>query len=419
MQYRAEIFDQMQLLFHETGFHDHQVHCVIYLDSGLDEAVLEKAVLLSLEAIPILATRYRVEAGRARWEALSAIELARAFTATEDRAAFESQTTYRIREEIGPQLRLCLLRASRSALSVTMNHMVADGAGFKDYLYFLCEIYSRLSEDPSYRPRKTLTGDRGLRVIWRAIGPWARARAWLSAQGDSNRSGTLAFPLQAGHDLRPFMATRVIGREKVARMREFCKARGATLNDAVLAAYYRSLARRIGPAALEGLTVPIMIDMRRYLPKKEFGALRNFASTSITRLRQREGEAFEATLLKATALMNELKRRRMGLAAFMKVSLLYALLGERAARWVLRRRIRNPLICMTNIGDIDSRRLSFGPSSVASAFLCGAIKYKPHFQLALSGFDGTITLSCNLYGSADDRERVDAFLREVEEELSV
>ena len=72
---------------------------------------------------------------------------------------------------------------------------------------------------------------------------------------------------------------------------------------------------------------------------------------------------------------------------------------------------------MTNLGEIDSRRLSFGPSLVASAFVCGSIKYKPHFQLALSGFDGTITLSSNLYGSPDDRERVDSFLREVEERL--
>ena len=73
---------------------------------------------------------------------------------------------------------------------------------------------------------------------------------------------------------------------------------------------------------------------------------------------------------------------------------------------------------MTNLGDLDAKRLVFEGCSVASTYVCGSIKHKPHFQLALSGFDGTITLSSNLYGSARDREKVDAFLAEVEEELS-
>jgi NRPS condensation-like uncharacterized protein len=72
---------------------------------------------------------------------------------------------------------------------------------------------------------------------------------------------------------------------------------------------------------------------------------------------------------------------------------------------------------MTNIGELDAKRLSFEGADVASAYVCGSIKYKPHFQLALSGFDGTITLSSNLYGSPRDRELVDAFLAEVEDEL--
>jgi NRPS condensation-like uncharacterized protein len=83
----------------------------------------------------------------------------------------------------------------------------------------------------------------------------------------------------------------------------------------------------------------------------------------------------------------------------------------------LKHGLRNPLICMTNIGDLDARRLSFEGTAVTSAYVCGSIKYKPHFQLALSGFDGTITLSSNLYGTAEDRKRIDAFLAEVEDEL--
>ena len=90
----------------------------------------------------------------------------RAFAAAGDETAFESGRTYRIREEEGPQLRLCLLRGERSALAVTMNHMIADGAGFKEYLYFLCDCYSHLggrdaeSRVPSRREDRRVPGHR-------------------------------------------------------------------------------------------------------------------------------------------------------------------------------------------------------------------------------------------------------------------
>ena len=92
-----------------------------------------------------------------------------AFAVAEDDAAFECARTYRIREEIGPQLRVCLLRGETSAIAITMNHMITDGGGLKDYLYFLCGIYSRLVSDPSYMPTK-VDGDRGIGRITRAFG---------------------------------------------------------------------------------------------------------------------------------------------------------------------------------------------------------------------------------------------------------
>jgi len=66
----------------------------------------------------------------------------------------------------------------------------------------------------------------------------------------------------------------------------------------------------------------------------------------------------------------------------------------------------------------DGERLSLGDQRPRDAFLCGSIKYKPHFQLAMSSYDGELTLSSNLYGNADDERRVASFLDEVERELA-
>lgn len=413
----AEIFDQMQWLFDSTGFSDHQLHCVIHLDAELDEAALEAALMLTLHAIPILATRYRAEPAPAAWEGLPASELARAFVVTEDEAIFEAEKTYRIREEIGPQVRVCHLRGERSALAVTMNHMVADAAAFKEFLYFLCDTYSRLLEDAAYEPPSTMAGDRSIREVMRAFGSWQKAGAWLTQFRGTNRPGKLAFPFGPAEGNRPFIATRVIGRDDVARLRAHCRSLSATVNDVVLAAYHRALARRLGQAACEGLQVSIMIDMRRHLLGEKFEALTNLTSMALTRSRQRAGEPFEETFLEVKRRVDGLKRRWLGLGGFVKISLLRPLLGEQVSVQLMRRLISHPLLSMTNIGEIDPRRLSFAGPSVRSAFVCGSTKYKPYFQLALSGFDGTITLSSSLYGGPGDHDRIESFLREVEEEL--
>ena len=162
-----------------------------------------------------------------------------------------------------------------------------------------------------------------------------------------------------------------------------------------------------------------MVDMRRYLSPGAGRPLTNLTSTIAASVRRREGESFEATMLKFKSRMDGLKRGAIGLGGFAKLSLLFSLLGARRALPLLKAGFRSPLISMTNIGEIDARRLVLEGSSVESAYICGSIKHKPHFQLALSGFGGTITLSSNLYGGPRDREIVDAFLLEVEEELCI
>jgi NRPS condensation-like uncharacterized protein len=416
MEYKAEIFDLMQFLSEETGFNDHQVHAEIQLESGLDEKLLEKALKLTIEAIPILATKFVEENGRFTWRTLSEKEIERAFTTTNDLQVFGTERTLRIREEVGPQVRLCLWQGEHSALTFTMNHMVADGGGFKDYLYFFCETYANLVRGGHDAPR-AISGDRGLEDFGRKYGLLAQMGALMSQRRDSNRTGTLTFPFGPDEEHRPMILTRTVRTETVAHLKAYSKARSSTINDAALAAYYRILAKHIGPAALGGLEVPVMIDLRRYLNGNRLSALRNMTSTTITRLKMREGEPFEETLATAKGLMDKLKNKNLGLGGYMKISLLFRLFGESVAVRLLRRSLRHPLLSMTNIGDIDAARLSFPDTKVVSAYICGSIKYKPHFQMALSGFNGSLTLSSNIYGSPADQKVIERFLAEVEQEF--
>jgi NRPS condensation-like uncharacterized protein len=418
MRSKAEIFDQVQRLFDVNGFNDHQLHCVFRFDPGSapDAANLRKALIATIEAIPILGTRY-VDGAEPYWESLDRSDLASAFVIAETATQFETFLVQRSDEERGPQVRVCLLDASPAAIAITLNHMICDAAAFKLYTYFLCKVYSQLAVNPAYTPR-SVDGDRGLRGVVRRFAFDAKVKSLFQQGRDNNQTGDRRFPMDEGQADAPFIATRRLTRERTSAVKAYARLCGATLNDMALAAFYRSLFRELNMRLGDRLAIPIMVDMRRYLKNGDaFTSLTNLTSMVASELDCRPDEAFVDTLRRVKAGMDAKKDRDIGLNAFIKLDLLFGVFGDRIATRILRTRLKDPLICMTNIGVLDEARLSFGGLQAGDVFMCGSIKYRPYFQLAVSTYRDEMTFSINLYGGAGDRQRVDAFLQNVETQL--
>jgi NRPS condensation-like uncharacterized protein len=299
-----------------------------------------------------------------------------------------------------------------------MNHMVCDAAGFKTYLYFLCKVYSGLIAEPGYRPN-AITGDRSMRGVLNRFGMGVKLKSLYLQSDENNLTGGVCFPLSVDSETRPFILTHKIGRERMTALKTYGKANGSTLNDVLLTAYYRCLFQRLAlfPGAI--LQIPVMVDMRRYLGKNENRpVLTNLSSTVLTQMEYRPEEPFEGTLGRVKAIMDEKKSSNIGLNGFIKLDMIYRILGDRIANHLLRSRLKNPLICMTNVGILDSSKISFGGLRPCDAYLCGSIKYRPYFQLAISSYNGELTLSVNLSGSASDQDNILSFLNEIDAELS-
>jgi len=417
MDYSAEAFDQIQLLFESKGFNDHQLHCVLRFNHGLNDDVLRKAVIASIQAIPILGTRY-VPGARPRWTSLDPEDLGRAFFIAHAETELEDFLVSPVDEGIGPQVRVCLLNSMPFAVALKMNHMVCDGADFKAYLYFLCKTYSRMMADPAYRPA-SLAGDRGLGCVLKQFGLRERFESLLVQRNENNLTGCARFPLSDDNEVWPFILTRKLVRKRTAALKNRGKGKGATLNDVVLTAYYRCLFQRLALSPGAELRIPLMVDMRRHIEKSsKLESLTNLSSTTSTQLEYRPDERFDETLYRVKSIMDRKKAANLGLNAFIKLDFIYRILGDGIANRIARSTLKNPLICMTNLGILDAARMSFGDLLPHDAFMCGSIKYKPHFQLAISSYDGELTLSINLLGSADDRECILSFLAEIDAELS-
>ena len=236
-----------------------------------------------------------------------------------------------------------------------MNHMVCDAAGFKAYLYFLCTIYSGLMDDPTYRPT-AITGDRSMRMVLRRLGVGVKFKSLFLQSGENNRTGGDRFPLSERGEARPFILTRKLERERTAALKDYGRAKGATLNDVVLTAFYRCLFQQTGaearrqapdtgdgghaslPWGNRGIRVPDQshLNAEHAVSLQTRGALRGHACQSEGSHGREEGEPTSAsTDLSSSACC-------MGYC------------GDRIANRWLKSSLKNPLICMTNVGILDA-----------------------------------------------------------------
>lgn len=415
MKYKAEIFDVFQYLYEDTGFSDHQVHCVIGFENKVDSTVMKKAAELLVKAVPVLSRTYKACGGDSYWEDGSASTRQDLFTVTNNKNEFESFTSSKTNETSGPQIKFCLLQAQNDALSVVINHMVSDAAGLKQCMYLFSDIYSNLIKNPDYAPDYVIDGDRGFKNVVRGFSFIQKVKILLFGSKDNNQKSTLEFPLSKSADAAPFIASHQITPDVYRTIRSSCRLNGVTVNDVILTAYLRALSDKLNMKGKE-LAVPIMIDMRRYLKDKNFNALTNLSSTTIVKMRVAPDEAFGVTLRKLSSIMSAKKANHLGISTFIKLDAGFKVPIVNVYG-ILRKSLRNPKISMTNIGVLDSSKLCFENATVENAVMYASIKYRPYFQLSVTSFNDKMTIGAGLYGNAQDRICIEQFFDLMEKEL--
>ena len=71
-RFPAEIWDQLQYFFQE--YNDHQLHCAIYFKGHLDWEALKKAVISSMDIVPLLKSRFVLNHCQPYWQSLGHYE---------------------------------------------------------------------------------------------------------------------------------------------------------------------------------------------------------------------------------------------------------------------------------------------------------------------------------------------------------
>jgi NRPS condensation-like uncharacterized protein len=413
--YKAEAFDILQYLYGTA--HDPIIHCLIRLGAPVDASLLIKAVTLSLDAVPMIRCAFDGNARRPRWRdrGYTGGDIVHVRDAEDDNGALANKLMAGKIDILNePQLKIYLIkgREAKDTLCVLINHMICDAAGFKQYLYLLAELYTKLTEDADAQPDLKYY-PRNAGQLFKGMSLNQRLRIKFSKYDTSAQKKQDGIHLE-GDVLNPFFVTRHLDGVEILSIKSTAKAHGATFYDMVLAAYAKALRRKSGAGHI---VLPCPVDLRKYIINDTPPGICNLTSNYIVDLHIKKDDPFQVTLKDVATQMKRQKESDSCLKSVFLWQTVCRILPFQVIKQNFKKFFTIPLVSFSNLGVLDENRLRFGETEADDVFMTGAVKYVPYFQIAVSTFKGTSTLSCNLHGTENDRRWIESFLKDLTDEL--
>jgi len=411
--YHVEATNVLQHLFKVKGINDHTLHFAADFSGRLDLDRLNQAVNLSADAFPFIRCRFNESKRRACWEDMgyTSDEMVK-FVKIENAKDCIMQFLYKeVDAANGPQLNVGLIRSGKmDTLCVTMNHMLCDAAGFKDFLYLLSTIYNKVEENPQYRPKSVMSERKDGQFV-KAFSIHDQSKIFFKKY-DMFTYDKAKFDF-TGSLSNPFIEMRTIPRGQFCQLKAYAKSHGVTVNDVMLAAFIRVLFHLFGRV----VAVPCAMDLRKYLPDHKANGICHLVTNLICNIGPDIGATFDITVEKVNRAMNKEKANIGCVENIALMEMAFRLLPYKTARKIVEKSFSNPPIAFTNIGILDKKQLIFGEAEMTGAYMTGSIKYNPYFQLAISTFDDDATFSVNFYGTQSDQNKISLFCDDLAWEL--
>lgn len=406
MSFKSALMDQAEYL--DRLISNQQIQCVLTFEGRLDESRLARALRLVMDAEPVLGCRLVERSGRPLWQRRDDLDRLNLCTVEECRdevevaARMKAFLTDSCDPGIDPLVRLRVLRGGNDTLCVKLDHVATDTGGARECIYLVLEVYRRLVEDPAFVPAANAGGRRGLGQVLERFSLKERAKALKSGMPPGVVWG---FPWRgSSHEDREFGFLK-FSPTRFRALREYGRERGATVNDVVLAAYYRAMMEMVDAANGLPYCIQVPIDLRRYMPGGKAGAVCNLSGQLYTTLERVPGEKFEDTLSRVSVEMKAQKEGAPGVGTAMVVAAFTSpglYLTRRVYSRMVAGEIRsgrcNPYL--SNLGVLEPDRLELPGLTVTDAYLVSPLMFRPGFLVGVSTFRDAMTVTV---GYSDSR----------------
>lgn len=392
-------------------------------DSGvLDRRLLKRAVRLSLDAEPILGCSFELDGARACWTRIPDLDEASFFSAADSVDPEVDMDRFQAAEipDAGPQVAVALFSANDvDHLGIKISHVMADGQAAKQYAYLLADTYTRLASGSSAVMHPNLVERPVGKDIWTRLTPEQRreakrAKSWASptwsvpATGSSGRGLTY----RAGY----------VEPEAFRLMREYGRARGATVNDLMLTAVFRACVELFDPPMGKPQSLMCTADLRRYLSDVEHLPISNLSISGSLDIERVDGESFDQTLARVRERMAVWAKQCHGAGPFVNAEKLTRL-GYGLTKGLMGMMFRlggasgKTYPWFTNIGILDESRLSFAGAIPTSGHMYGPAGHGPAIVPVVSTYRDRLAICMGFCAEDMDESRILAMLRSTTSEL--
>lgn len=395
----------------------------------LDMDRLSKAICLSLDAEPKLGCRYVSHWRKPYWKRLDRYN-EDMLMVTRSELEYETFKCTGIDAYTGPQLKVCLLESDDiSRLLIKVSRHIADADGVKDVTGLIASIYNSLGENPGYRPKQNISENDDMQRVLNTVPKEEyhrlRKQAKETRQDLHPKSGFHRLIFNNMSDKNYIYVTRVLDRDNVSNLSVYGKKYNATLNDLLLAAFFRAQTRAGNWDGKKQLCVQTTVDCRRYLPDHKASTITNLAwgYAGWPRLATDLGKDFSHTLKKIVSLTRQRKENYIGVDALIENQNLLRLAPmmskfRKPFTYFIKKMADKSMVPdnYTNMGIIDPDTVYFG-CKPSQAHLLAHLTSTPFFAFGVSGYDGKLTLSAGIDSSQE--QLVNRFFDLMVEELTI
>jgi NRPS condensation-like uncharacterized protein len=381
------------------------VFCHLELDGHIDIPRLKDAITQSCQIVPEVLCSFNIKKGR--W-------VDRGFTADaavlEDTHDFGNGWRWDLFSDTQLKITVCHHEKGDSLL-VALSHILSDGMGFKQYLYLLADIYNNGTLPAQAK------NNRDIRPFVRGIHPeplpagvgYSKADAikhlpfYDSSDYNSAKDG------ERGCCLRERLST-----DEFTALKKHVKSLNCTVNDALLAAYARVVARILDT---DFVVLPCPADLRPFFAEKPAFTIANMVGSYRLPITIGSNDGFDTTMRQIHENLRMQKEHRKCFAGIHILGLLCDMLPPTIAHSVERSVGFVLLNSYTNMGIADEQKLRFEGCVITDCFLTGSYRYSPGFQLSVSSFCDELSLCNTVLGSDHRRELCRDALKQIKNEL--
>lgn len=401
---KAEMWDRMQFLF--RNYYDRMVHAKLTYEGSFDMEVLKNVVLFMVEKAPVLHSSFNTTVIEPYWkEENYTIDDIVSYEKVEDADKVADEWLLGvIPYDNNVQIKIAVFEDDEhSVLALRNNHMCMDGGDLKYFLATLCENYTNLKAG-NYSALHMKSGSRSYDQVYSKLEGEDLKHAKNLYKNISKTEDKVAFPWSESvpEDTNKIIK-RVINEEDFDKLRALAKKMGITVNDAIMAAVFRSLYEMCGLKDTDSLTVSCAIDLRKHIVEGGLqGGLTNHTAWMAVRTMSK-GESIQDTIVNVIRSTKGFKRDKfMGLYSLPLLKLAYTIFPQDIAEFAIKAGYTNPLIAVSNMGLLNDQKLTFDGMKLVDGFISGAVKYKPFFLMSVTTLLGRVTLSTAIRGNQKD-----------------